>query len=608
MKLLNNYQFFLKYILLLLSVFFISRFILVIDNSIQIDILFFIYSLRMDIIVISALLILPIIAYTFNLIFITRLLLTFFLFIIVYLEIANYLFFEEFNTRLNYLFIEYLEYPKAVFDLIWKSYQIELFFIIPFLIYITYKFYIYSKNKLVSYKIMKKLMLFPLIIIILFLGLRSSVDSSTPNQSFYSYSNSTLKNDIVNNTTFSLLYALYLKSKDKMPYFGKKDKNLILKIKELKQKNYVDNNNLLNKQLSTYKKKNNITLVIMESFGTSYVGSLGGTLTTPYFDKMAKDGLFMSNMYSSSNRSNRGFEAILSSIFPIYGNTYLKLPKSQKDFWTIARTMKKNGYKTIFLYGGDSKFDNMKGFAISNGFDKVIDKYDFDSSIKRYTWGVCDEELYKKANEILENSDEPLFLVLFTLSSHKPFDYPDNKIDLYKTEPKSSFANSVKYADFALNKFYEKLKIKNYFNDGLLCIVADHNAHMFGDQRIPVNEFKIPALFITSDLKPRHITNITHQIDIAPTLLDLAGIDAIVPTMGTNLTKSKKSSALIVHRRGYAYLKDNSFALYFSGAKPKVYDFNYKKLDYNKTIIEEGLMYIYGSYAIYNNNLHKDNF
>ncbi len=593
--LIKNYKFFITYIFILLGIFYISRFSLVYTTDIKLEALFYLYSLRMDIIIISAVLLIPIILYTLNLILLTRLILTLFLLLIVYLEVANFLFFEEFNVRLNYLFIEYLEYPEAIFKMIWSSYKIQIILLLLSLIYISYIFFKLTATKIIKSNILYKLILLPFILIILFLGIRSSISDSTPNQSFYSYSNSPIKNDIANNTIFSLLYAVYLQSKDNMPNFGKQ--TIIKNTKDL-----------LHFQKSTYKRKKKVVLILMESFGKSYVGSLGGTPTTPHFDSMTKDGLFVSNMYSSSNRSNRGFEAVLSSLFPTVSNTYLKLPKSQNNFWTVARTMKKAGYKTVFLYGGDSKFDNMKGFVLNNGFDQVVDKYNFDSSIKKYTWGVDDEELYKKANTILDKSSEPIFLVMFSLSSHKPFDYPDNRINYYDKAPIASFPNSIKYADFALNGFYKKLKINNFFDDGLLTIVADHNAHMFGNYKIPVKEFKIPALFIASDLDSKSINSITHQIDIAPTLLDIAGVSAYIPTMGTNLTKSTNSQALIVHRNSYAYLKNNKFILYEQNKQPVTYDFNYKKIKYDNNITQEGLFYIYNTYKIYSNKLHKDNF
>ncbi len=487
------------------------------------------------------------------------------------------------------------------------SYGWILLVVIPTLIYLSYQFFRYSKSVLFSSRIVSKLYALPLIIGLLFIGIRSSFDSSTPNQSFYSHSNSTVTNDITNNTLFALGYSVYLKAKEKMPNFGERPNNLIAIIQKLEGLKYEDNNSLRHFQKSTFSKKKNILLMLMESFGHTHVGIQGGTPTTPNLDKMSQEGLFASQMYSSSYRSNRGFEAVTSSLLPTYADTYLKLPKSINHFWTVAQTLKEQGYETIFLYGGDSKFDNMKGFALNNGFNKVIDKFDFDSSIKRYTWGVNDEELYKKAHEILNNTTQPTFLMTFSLSSHKPYDYPDGKIEYYKEAPIKSFANAIKYSDYALGKFYQQLKSEQFFEQGMLTLVGDHNAHIYGDEPIPAKEFRIPAIFIAKDLKPTAFKGVAHQVDIAPTLLDIAGVDAKIPAMGRNLLRVKHSKALIYHRRKFAYLKDDYFVLYRRNQKAEVYNYSYQKQPYDKILVDEGLAYIYGGYEIYKEERHQLN-
>jgi phosphoglycerol transferase MdoB-like AlkP superfamily enzyme len=587
---LKSYKFLLLYSLSLEFIFMTSRLLLVWQYDIPLDPYFFLFSLRMDIIVIALLTLIPLLLFTFNFYMLLRPLLALLLFVVGYLEVANYFFFEEFGTRLNHLFFAYLEYPQEIFMMIWHDYKVILLITTPIVIFLSQ--YLLSILKLVQSPIRYKLLLLVILLPFWFLAIRSSLTESTPNQSFYSYSNSSLKNDIVNNTLFSLGYTSYLKTKEAWINYGILNRSI-----QIPSPHH---------QSTHFQRKKNIILILMESFGNSYVGALGGTPTTPYFDTMTKEGLFCSNMYSSSNRSNRGFEAVLSSLYPIVNDTYLKLPKSQNHFWTLARTMQKKGYKTIFLYGGDSKFDNMKGFALNNGFDQVIDIFNFDQNIPRSTWGVSDEALFKKAHTLLKESKQPLFLMLFTLSAHKPFDYPKGKIDYYNKAKPSSFANAIKYADFSLHQFYKNLKKDHFFKDGVLAMVADHNAHIFNTQIIPVKQFKIPALFITNDLAPREIKSVTHQIDIAPTLLDIAGIEATIPALGRDLITTPSSDALIVHHDAFAYLKANQFVLYQREKNPIIYDLNYIKQENNQTLIEQGLYYIYQAYHIYDKSLHKD--
>ena len=601
---LRGYRLLGWYALGVLLLFWVARMVLVYAYDIVLDGSFFLYALRMDIIVLSALLVVPLLLFTLNLVWLARVLLVGVFFVLGYLEVANYYFFEEFRTRLNYQFVEYLAYPQEVLEMVWVSYWQVLVVVVPLLVYGSYRLFGVSQKRLVATPILPKLLLLPLLLVVLFIGIRSSFDSSTPNQSFYSYTNSTIKNDIVNNTLFSLLYALYLKQKEGMPSFGEIPSSPIASLQALSPKPYDSSRTLRHHQSTHFSPKRQVVLVLMESFGSSYVGSLGGTPTTPHFDAMSKEGLFLSNMYSSSYRSNRGFEAVLSSLFPIYASTYLKLPKSQTHFWTLARTMQAKGYRTVFLYGGDSKFDTMKGFALNNGFDEVIDKYDFDRGIKRYTWGVPDEALYAKAEEILSQSDKPLFLMLFTLSAHKPFDYPEGKIEYYDQAPVASFPNAIKYADYALGEFYGWLKREDFFEDGVLAMVADHNAKIYGEAKVPVKMFRIPALFIAKDLPPREVRGVTHQIDIAPTLLDVAGVEADIPAMGEDLTRRDHSRALMIHHGAYAYLSDTGFVLYQKSHAPQCYGLDYRKQEQNQTRIKEGLEYLYGSYHIYDKRLH----
>jgi phosphoglycerol transferase MdoB-like AlkP superfamily enzyme len=194
---------------------------------------------------------------------------------------------------------------------------------------------------------------------------------------------------------------------------------------------------------------------------------------------------------------------------------------------------------------------------------------------------------------------------MFSLSSHKPFDYPQNKINYYDKAPVQSFANSIKYADYSLGKFYDKLKENNFFNDGTLAMVADHNAHIYGDTKVPVNIFKIPALIISKDIQPREINSVTHQVDIAPTLLDISGVSSQIPAMGVNLNKSDKSRAVIIHHNSFAYLVDDKFVLFQENIAPQMYNLKYKKIDNNSSMIKDGLKYIYQSYYLYSHEQFK---
>jgi phosphoglycerol transferase MdoB-like AlkP superfamily enzyme len=526
--------------------------------------------------------------------------------VILVVEFGNILFFIEFGNRLDSLVFEYLTNITEIYNMIMVSYSAKILLFASFSILISILFYRVLLAHIIYNKIVIKLLILPLVLLILFGGIRSSVGFSTPNQSFYTFSNNQTKNEIANNSIFSMFYSLYLRKKEtSFDNMYDDTTNYLGRLKNKYKYNYTNANTFAHTQISNLPRKN-LILVIAESFGKNHIGVLGGTPTTPNFDKMSRDGLFISNMYSSSNRSNRGIEAIFSSIFPISFDTYLKLDKSQKNFWTFTRELRKYSYSSTFLYGGDSKFDNIKGFLLANGIDKIIDKNSIKSNAKQYTWGYSDEEIYSIAIKELDNlnkRDKPFVLVIYTLSSHKPFDYPDNKINLYG-DNKKNFPNSIKYADFALGEFYDKLQSDGYLKDTVLAIVADHNSQIKGDIKIPVNEFKIPALLISQNIKPKEIHFVTHQIDMAPTLLYAMGVSSSIPAMGVNLFKAKKSKALIFHKNAFAYLDNNGFTIYEANKKSISYNYDYEIIENSRRQTNEGLLYIHTTQQIYNKKLH----
>ena len=94
--------------------------------------------------------------------------------------------------------------------------------------------------------------------------------------------------------------------------------------------------------------------------------------------------------------------------------------------------------------------------------NEFIDRFDFDDNEITFAnvWGVCDEDLFGKASEEADKSYEakkPFFSFVMTTSNHRPYTYPDNKIDIPSHTGRSG---GVKYTDFAIDKFLKDAKSK----------------------------------------------------------------------------------------------------------------------------------------------------
>lgn len=624
-----------KVYLLFVALFLIGRFFFYLlyferfnDISFFESLLTFIYGLRMDTIVICIILIIPTIflAITPKIFsnFISKFLsiyILFFLVIALFIECASFPFFAQYDLRPNYLFIEYLEYPQEVTSLLFKDYKFQ-FIAVFILIIATIK--IYSKSKFINFEqvfkqnyISRILILAP-ILLVLFLGIRSSLGHRPVNISDALYSENRVINEITKNSLHSLGYAYYSnkKAENNISKYGKIDIKEAYKVASLAIGiDYKDEKKPFYREVKsklTSKKQKNLVIFIQESMGAQFTGFIGKQNFTPNLDNLAQNYLSFTNLYSNGTRSVRGLAALTSGTLPINGIEVIKRNKSQQDYFTIASLLKPYGYKSSFIYGGEARFDNMKSWYLGNGFDEVIEQKDFTNPIFTSTWGVSDEDLVIKANEKFKSyyeNKENFVSVMFSSSNHMPFELPDGKIEFEKNIPKNSVENAIKYADFAIGKFFELAKKEDYFKDTVFVVIADHNVRVYGDQIVPIDMFQIPAVIVSSDIPHQIFTNLTSQSDVLATALDLIGIDLSYPILGNSIFKdNKKNINLMIFDEIYAYRKEDKVAILVPNMPIKTYLYKDKKLTEieNDLVLEkEALALIYVLDDMYKNKSYK---
>lgn len=385
---------------------------------------------------------------------------------ILFMEVATPNFIETFDLRPNRLFIEYLVHPKEVFTMLinghlWAVICGVAVFIISLMIYWKLSGWATTNLRLPSWKIRPLLAL--LVAVAVFVGGRSSFAHRGINPAMVAFSSDPLVNSLVLNSGYSVLYAVQqLKDEDKSSeQYGKMSVEEMLSIvKQVRNRpnfDYIlDEIPTLTENKATYQgKPKNIVIVLEESLGAQFVGSLGGKNLTPNLDKLSEQGWYFTNLYATGTRSVRGIEAVTTGFTPTPARAVVKLTKSQNNFFSIAELLKRQGYHTSFIYGGEKHFDNMASFFYGNGFQQIIDEKDYQNPKFTTTWGVSDEDLFDKANETftqLYKEEKPFFSLVFSSSNHDPFEFPDGKIELYE-QPKQTRNNAAKYADYAIGHF-----------------------------------------------------------------------------------------------------------------------------------------------------------
>jgi phosphoglycerol transferase MdoB-like AlkP superfamily enzyme len=168
----------------------------------------------------------------------------------------------------------------------------------------------------------------------------------------------------------------------------------------------------------------------------------------------------------------------------------------------------------------------MNAFFNNHGY-RCVDQTNFTKPEITFTnaWGVCDEDLYKKAvseADLDHQAEKPFFFHLMTTSNHKPYTYPEGKIDIPSGHNRSG---AVKYTDYALKEFIDLAKKRPWFGETVFVVVADHCAHSAGRTGLPVAKYHIPlCLYAPDHLQPGENDKLSSQIDIAPTLLGLLNL------------------------------------------------------------------------------------
>ncbi len=284
--------------------------------------------------------------------------------------------------------------------------------------------------------------------------------------------------------------------------------------------------------------KKNVVLITVESLSADFLtryGSKDGI--TPYLDKLLEESLVFDNLYATGNRTVRGLEAVTLNIPPSSGESLVKRPDNTGLFST-GDVFRQNGYHTSFIYGGDSYFDNMGAFYGNCGYE-IVDKktYDKDAIVFSNIWGTSDEDSYREAIKRFDASwaaGEPFFAQIMTISNHRPYTYPEGRIQ-YDGNPMSRHA-AVKYTDWAIGQFISAASEKPWFSETVFVIMADHCASSAGKTSLPMDCYHIPAIIYSPGfIEPRYVEKVCSQIDIIPTLLSLLHFSYDAPFYGRNV-------------------------------------------------------------------------
>lgn len=149
---------------------------------------------------------------------------------------------------------------------------------------------------------------------------------------------------------------------------------------------------------------------------------------------------------------------------------------------------------------------------------------------------MADEDLYRQTLKLADADyakQQPFLLQLMTTSNHRPYTYPDGRIDIKSGNGRDG---AVKYTDHAIGQFLEAARQKPWFDNTIFVFVADHTAGSAGKEDLPISNYQIPLFIYAPKLiEARESAQLASQIDLAPTLLGLLNLSYESTFFGRNL-------------------------------------------------------------------------
>ncbi|HEY5823474.1 MAG TPA: sulfatase-like hydrolase/transferase [Cyclobacteriaceae bacterium] len=468
---------------------------------------------------------------------------TFFIFTLLFNAISEWFFWDEFSARFNFIAVDYLVYTTEVIGNIRQSYPIEWIIVAILILSIGFVLLLrpYITLALSSSLHFKKRSVLAVALLALPLFFFFTVNSK-----LRLFSKNAYVNELSGNGMYEL-FAAYLNNELDYEQFYKKIDNTeafeqmhtLLKTKEA---SFIDNNPVsLERKITSdsVEKKLNVVLISVESLSADFMTAFGNTQNiTPNLDSLAQHSLFFTNLYATGTRTVRGLEALSLCIPPTPGQSIVRRPNNE-HLSSLGKIFNEKGYESKYIYGGYGYFDNMNYFFANNGYNvrdrKVIDEKEI---AYENIWGVADENLFTLAQREIESTiatGKPVFAHVMTTTNHRPFTYPEGRIEI---PSHTSREGAVKYTDYAIGRFIKESSKKTWFDHTVFIIVADHCASSAGKTQLPINKYHIPMLIYSpKNVAPGKMDRLMSQIDLGPTLLGLLNFSYTTKFFGYDIFK-----------------------------------------------------------------------
>lgn len=310
--------------------------------------------------------------------------------------------------------------------------------------------------------------------------------------------------------------------------------------------------------------KENVVIIILESFAAEYVGALNtGQGYTPFLDSLASEGIMFRHAFANGRKSIESLPSILAGVPSLMPEPFITSPYLSNNLYGLGTLLQQAGYQTAMFHGaangsmGFNNFASRAGVQEYFGLDEYPDalrKQDFDGQ-----WGIFDEPYLQYVSRELTEFQQPFMATLFTLSSHQPYTIPAK----YKGRfPKGELEihESIGYADHALRQFFKSASQQPWYENTLFLLTADHTQKSINPAyQNELGHFRVPLLLFHpgKDFQSINESKVAQHADIPATVVDYLNLatDKLLPFGHSLLDTASMGRAVFFNGSAYVLVQ-----------------------------------------------------
>jgi lipoteichoic acid synthase len=316
----------------------------------------------------------------------------------------------------------------------------------------------------------------------------------------------------------------------------------------------------------------NVIVIVLESVAARWAGLNGGPYdSTPVLKAESAHALVADNFYAHIGRSSNSLVAILLSAYPKLGFRDVTEEYPHLAGTSMASVFRDRGYRTAFVTPSDLSWAEWGPFLKERGFAELRDLHQLACPLIS-SWGVEDRCMVDGMIDFITQAPgRPFFLLGWTTQTHHPYEPTDDvPVLTFQREPVPDqyelerYLNVLHETDHHLARLFDTVRQLKLDQDTLIVVIGDHgqafgyphNTYIQG-RTIYEEDVHVPLMFWFPRRYPTTMRSkiVGSQVDLAPTITDLAGVPPAPDWQGRSLFDSTRSS------RAYFYVAEDHFTL-----------------------------------------------